>query len=93
MGGGGNWEFEYYTNNRTNSFVKDGTLHLQPTLTEDTIGLDTLQHGSLDLWGGTPADYCTSNAFYGCSRSAAGSGNVLNPIQSARLRTAESFAF
>ena len=21
MGGGGNWEFEWYTNNRTNSFV------------------------------------------------------------------------
>jgi len=28
MGGGGNWEFEYYTNNRTNSFVKEGVLHL-----------------------------------------------------------------
>lgn len=28
MGGGGNWEFEMYLNNRTNSFVKDGVLHL-----------------------------------------------------------------
>jgi len=45
MGGGGNWEFEYYTNNRTNSFVKEGVLHLQPTLTEDTIGPDALMHG------------------------------------------------
>ena len=28
MGGGGNWEFEMYTNNRTNSFVKDGLLYI-----------------------------------------------------------------
>lgn len=38
MSGGGNWEFEMYTNNRTNSFVKEGVLHLQPSLTVDTIG-------------------------------------------------------
>jgi len=28
MGGGGNWEFEIYRNNRTNSFVQDGQLFL-----------------------------------------------------------------
>ena len=28
MGGGGNWEFEMYVNNRRNSFVKDGVLHI-----------------------------------------------------------------
>ena len=56
MGGGGNWEFEYYTNNRTNSFVKDGILHLQPTFTEDTIGETAFKTGTLDLWGGSPAD-------------------------------------
>jgi len=93
MGGGGNWEFEYYTNNRTNSFVKNGTLFLQPTLTEDTFGVDTLRTGAMDIWGSTPADRCTSNAFYGCERNAAASGNVLNPVQSARIRTAESFSF
>jgi hypothetical protein len=38
MGGGGNWEFEMYGNRRQNSFVKDGVLYLQPTLTEDAIG-------------------------------------------------------
>jgi len=80
MGGGGNWEFEYYTNNRTNSFTKEGVLYLQPTLTSDTIGEDELKTGSMDLWGGNAADQCTSNAFYGCSRRAAASGNVLNPI-------------
>jgi len=38
MSGGGNWEFEYYTNNRTNSFVTDGTLYIQPTLFSDNVG-------------------------------------------------------
>jgi hypothetical protein len=39
LGGGGNWEFEWYGNNRTNSYVKDGVLYMMPTLTEDAIGL------------------------------------------------------
>ena len=93
MSGGGNWEFEYYTNNRTNSFTQDGILHLQPTLTVDTVGESTLKSGGLNLWGGSPADQCTSNAFYGCERNAAASGNYLNPIQSARLRSVNSFSF
>jgi hypothetical protein len=38
MGGGGNWEFEYYINNRSNSFVENGTLMIKPTLTADKIG-------------------------------------------------------
>ena len=90
MGGGGNWEFEMYWNNRTNSFVEDGVLHLQPTLTSEAIGLDTMQHGSYNVWGGSPADLCTSNAFYGCERNAAASGNYINPITSARLRSVHS---
>ena len=32
MAGGGNWEFQIYRNNRTNSFVENGILHLKPTL-------------------------------------------------------------
>jgi hypothetical protein len=38
MGGGGNWEFEQYRNNRTNSFVEEGVLHIQPTLTIESVG-------------------------------------------------------
>ena len=93
MSGGGNWEFEWYTNNRTNSFVKDGVLYLQPSYTAETIGDDALASGDYNIWGGTPASLCTSNAFYGCERNAAASGNVINPIQSARIRSAESFSF
>ena len=38
LGGGGNWEFEWYTNNRTNSFVQDGVLYLQPSLSVENWG-------------------------------------------------------
>jgi beta-glucanase (GH16 family) len=93
MGGGGNWEFEIYRNNRTNSFVRNGVLYIQPTLTSEAIGLTTMQTGSYSMWGGTPADMCTSNAWYGCERNAGASGNYINPIMSARLRTVNSFSF
>ncbi|TNV77979.1 hypothetical protein FGO68_gene3752 [Halteria grandinella] len=93
MSGGGNWEFEWYVNNRSNSYVRDGVLYIKPTLTEDAIGENTLRTGTVDIWGGAPADQCTGNNFYGCFRSAPASGNVINPIRSARLRTAKSFSF
>ena len=93
MGGGGNWEFEMYTNNRTNSFTKDGILYLQPTFTVDQYGDDTLQHGDVNIWGASPAEMCTGNAFYGCERNAGASGNVINPIKSARLRSYQGFSF
>jgi len=94
LGGGGNWEFEYYTNNRSNTFVSNGVLHIQPTLTADLIGDQSLMGGyNMNIWGTQPADQCTGNSFYGCERSAGGGGNVLNPIQSARIRTVNSFSF
>lgn len=95
MGGGGNWEFEYYGNNRSNSFVQNSTLFLKPTLTADRIGaaeVDGSKPTTLEVWGSAPADQCTSNLFYGCSRSSGGS-NVINPVQSARVRTANTFSF
>ena len=94
LGGGGNWEYQYYTNNRSSSYVKDGALYIDPVLTADEIGENSVRNGfTLNIWGSTPADQCTSNAFYGCSRTAGAGGNVLNPIKSARLRTVESFSF
>ena len=64
-----------------------------PTLTEDAIGTEAFYHGDVNIWGGSSADECTNNANYGCERSAAGSGNVINPIRTARLRTINSFSF
>ena len=46
-----------------------------------------------NIWGSDVANGCTSNAFYGCERNGALSGNVLNPVQSARLRSAGKFSF
>jgi len=44
------------------------------------------------MGGGTPADQCTSNAFYGCERAGTWA-NAVNPVQSARIRTVNSFSF
>jgi len=72
--------------------VRDGVLYLKPTLTADRIGEGPMTNNyDLNLWGGAPADICTSNAFYGCERVAGAGGNYLNPIKSARLRTVKSY--
>jgi beta-glucanase (GH16 family) len=95
MSGGGNWEFEVYQNNRSTSYVRDGVLYIKPGLTADFLGSDALVRNgaTLDMWGSTPADLCTDNFEYGCMRTAGAGGNYINPITSARLRTAESFSF
>ena len=61
LSGGGNWEFEWYLNNRSNSYVKDGVLYLLPTLTADAITEEAMMYGEMDIWGSTPTDLCTSN--------------------------------
>lgn len=95
LSGGGNWEFQAYGNNRSNSYVEDGVFYIQPTLLADDIGADNVEKAgtTLDYWGGTPADYCTGPNFYGCFRTSGAGGNILNPIKSAAIRTAESFNF
>lgn len=99
MGGGGNWEFEMYVNSRRNSYTRDGVLFLKPTLSGDVYGEKTIlgqnanwQQNHIDMWGSTPADMCTGNQFWGCDRIAT-PVNPINYIQSARVRTAESFSF
>jgi beta-glucanase (GH16 family) len=92
MSGGGNWEFEWYVNNRSNSYVKNGVLYIKPTFTEDAIGHTQMVSGDVYVWGGQPADLCTSNNWWGCERNAAASGNYINPIRSARLRTVNALS-
>lgn len=89
-GGGGNWEFQYYTNNRTNSYTKNGVLYIKPTLTYDHYG--PLDKVNLEIWGSSPADVCTGNQFWGCKREGQ-PGQIVNPIQSARLRSSRGFNF
>jgi hypothetical protein len=93
MSGGMNWEFETYANNRSVSFVQNGVLNIKPGLTNNSIGNNGLGTDDFAIWGGDPSDLCTSNADYGCERTGGAGGNIVNPIQSARLRTAETFSF
>ena len=92
--GGGGSEFEYYTNNRSNSFVKGGWLHIQPTKLAEMIGEQDVRSGfTFDIWGSSPADLCTSNEASGCLKTSGADKKYLNPISSASLRTVESFSF
>ncbi|KAJ3413059.1 hypothetical protein HDV05_008580 [Chytridiales sp. JEL 0842] len=94
MRGGGNWEFQWYTNNRTNSFVKNGTLYIKPTLTSENIGESNVQNGhTMSLWGSQFSGFsCTDNGDFGCERTSGG-GNIINPVQSALLRSVKGFNF
>jgi len=94
MSGGGNNEFQMYLNNRSNTFVTDGKLHIKATLLSDRIGQEgvTRDGSRMEIWGGSPVDQCTGNNFYGCER-VAGYGNILNPIQSGKISTVSSFSF
>ncbi|XP_055374593.1 beta-1,3-glucan-binding protein-like isoform X2 [Condylostylus longicornis] len=88
LGGGGNWEFQWYVNNKTNAFAKNGLLHIHPTFTSDVFGEDFLSSGVAEI----PPDQCTNPAFNGCKREGT-PANIINPIRSARLETSESFNF
>jgi beta-glucanase (GH16 family) len=92
LGGGGNWEFQWYTNNRSNSYAKDGVLFIRPTLTSGDFGEEFIYSGTLDIEGGTPYEYCTNRKWWGCSRTG-NQNNIVNPVKSARIRTINSFAF
>ena len=88
-GGGGNEEFQVYVNNRSNSFVRDGSLYLKPTLTMDTYSEGYLTSGVLDLWD----DRCTSNRQNnGCFKKGT-ADDIISPVTSGRVDTENSFSF
>jgi beta-glucanase (GH16 family) len=88
LGGGGNWEFQWYLNHRDNSFTKNGNLHIKPRLTSDYFGEAFLWSGRVVI----PPDVCTNAQWWGCDRQGTPE-NYINPIRSARLRTLDSFSF
>lgn len=89
LSGGGNNEFQWYVNDRENSFIKDGNLHIKPTLTADTIGEEELKSGTVEI----PTGECTDDSNWGCKRIANPGHSIINPIRSARISTKESFSF
>ncbi|XP_055643292.1 beta-1,3-glucan-binding protein-like [Toxorhynchites rutilus septentrionalis] len=92
LAGTGDGEFQWFTNNRSNSFVKEGNLYIRPTLTVDEYGEAFLRSGVLNIHGGSPADQCTKQSLHGCERIGT-HAKILNPVKSASLRTVDTFAF
>ncbi|WAR02687.1 BGBP-like protein, partial [Mya arenaria] len=91
-GGGGNWEFQVYTNNRTNSYVRDGKLFIKPLVSYTTLDTFLKNYNRTLIAGSQPGDVCTGNAFWGCRRDG-NPDHIINPIQSARLRSSRGFNF
>ncbi|CAD7089076.1 unnamed protein product [Hermetia illucens] len=87
LAGGGNWEFQWYVNDRRNSYTENGVLHIKPTLTSDIYGEDFLYYGNIKL-----GNECTNADNWGCDRTGSAE-DILNPVRSARLRTLNSFSF
>lgn len=88
MAGGGNNEFQWYVNDRANSYTTGGVLHLKPTYTSDIFGEGFLSSGRAVI----PDWECTDSSNWGCDRT--GSPNsIINPIRSARVDSSESFSF
>ncbi|XP_053681606.1 beta-1,3-glucan-binding protein-like [Sabethes cyaneus] len=92
LAGGGNWEFQWYANHRSNSYCENGIFYIRPTLVSDDTGEAFLTSGTLNIHGGQPADQCTGPFFWGCER-AGNPEHIVNPVKSARVRTSESFSF
>ncbi|KAJ3223235.1 hypothetical protein HK099_001370 [Clydaea vesicula] len=85
VGGFGNGEFDMTVNSRENSYVKDGILHLVPTLTSEKIGEKQIFNNfTVNLIG----QGCTGDTFEKCVRTSnSTNSSVIPPIQSVRINT------
>ena len=78
-------------NNRANSWVSDGLLHLMPTLTADEYGEEFLYSGELDLYEEDP-DHPCNNGWdnYNLCYSRSGK-DIVKPVQLAKLKSLRGF--
>lgn len=90
--GGGNWEFEYYSNSRQLAYIENGVLFIEPKLTKDALGLEPTQDGVALEPGSAYPDSCSDPNSWGCRRQTGGA-NIINPIASSRFSTKNSFSF
>lgn len=49
MAGGGNYEFQWVGNDRTNTYASNGILHIRPTLTSDIFGEEFVTSGTVEI--------------------------------------------
>lgn len=85
---GGNWEFQWYVNDRFNSYTTGGALHIKPSFTADIYGEEFLRSGRVII----PPDQCTHSDWNGCDRQGT-PDNIINPIRSAIVTTHNSFHY
>ncbi|CAK4083291.1 unnamed protein product [Aphanomyces euteiches] len=85
-------EFQVYVNHRQTGYVRNHTLVLQPTLSEDIIGKWSLTQGYIDMWGTDLPSKCTAAAAGGCGHLST-PWDMSPPIHSASFRTAETFTW
>ncbi|KAK7498940.1 hypothetical protein BaRGS_00009749 [Batillaria attramentaria] len=89
--GGMNWEFQVYTPQEENVFLKGGNLFLKPTLTiyDQKFDENFLSNGKMDaseIWG-----MCTNSGNYGCVRE--GRYGLLPPIMSGKIMSRPTIRF
>ncbi|WWC70921.1 uncharacterized protein I206_104873 [Kwoniella pini CBS 10737] len=89
LDGYGYGSFQWTTNDAKNSYVKDGTLYIVPTLTSDDIGADAITNGyTVNL---TADGTCTSTNVSNCvAVSNSSQLTIINPVKTARLITKNS---
>ena len=80
-------DFQYYRNNRANSWVSSGQLHLMPSLTAREYGERFLYRGRLDLAREDPASPCNIHYSRGELCEDKAGADIVKPIQLARLET------
>lgn len=88
LAGGGNFEFQWYVNDRFNSYTTGGILHLRPSFTSDIFGEEFITSGRVFIL----PNECTESYNNGCDRQGT-VDSIINPIRSARVDSKNSFAF
>ena len=80
--------FHWFVNDTENSYVKNGKLHLKPTLTADIYDEEFLRSGHVNInWR-----YCTAYFNNGCNKTGT-PDKIINPVRSGGVDTWNSFAF
>ncbi|XP_055892127.1 beta-1,3-glucan-binding protein-like [Biomphalaria glabrata] len=91
MYGGYNGEFQVYTNDPKNVFVRDGQLHIHPMPTVDDPRFDEncLYHGHMDM--NALFGMCTISDLDGCVRD--GNNGILPPVMSGKVLSVPTIKF
>jgi len=107
VAGGGNNEFQYYTDREANVFIKDGKLHLKPGLFIDLPPIQTIPGFFFDSQSVMTGDCepfpacanllvtdCSDDRFQGCNKTGnIPTGTIINPVTSGRVSTKQKFSF